>query len=426
MPRHFLFATMPMVGHVNPLRPIARALVARGHTVRWYAGRRFRDAVESTGAEFVRMSPAIDVEPQDRAGRAALSGLAALRDDLKHTFLDPALVQVTALRRLAYEQRVDAVVADLGFVGAGLFHELTGVPYVSVGVVPLTVPSVDTAPFGMALPPSSTPLGRMRNRALNTLLDRVLLHDVRAYNRMVRARVGLAPLTRPVLAGISPLLHLQTGLPELEYPRTDLPAQVHFVGALADPGPSGAALPAWAPEVEASARPVVHVTQGTVADGDPRDLVLPAVEGLAGDDVLVVAGTGRAELTGPLPGNVRTAGFVPHDWLLRHTSVMVTNGGFGGVQTALSHGVPLVMAGSTEDKPEVAARVAWTGAGVDLRTGRPSAERVRDAVRAVLADGRYAARAARLRDGYASRDAGDASAELVTRLCDHRLPVARG
>ena len=37
---------------------------------------------------------------------------------------------------------------------------------------------------------------------------------------------------------------------------------------------------------------------------------------------------------------------------------MVTNGGYGGVQLALAHGVPLVVAGNTEEKGEIAARVA--------------------------------------------------------------------
>jgi UDP:flavonoid glycosyltransferase YjiC (YdhE family) len=39
---------------------------------------------------------------------------------------------------------------------------------------------------------------------------------------------------------------------------------------------------------------------------------------------------------------------------------MVTNGGYGGVQMALSYGVPLVVAGASEDKPEVAP--VWRGA----------------------------------------------------------------
>ena len=66
---------------------------------------------------------------------------------------------------------------------------------------------------------------------------------------------------------------------------------------------------------------------------------------------------------------------IPHDLLLPKVDVMVTNGGYGAVQRALSMGVPLVVAGNTEDKPEVAARVAWAGAGVNLKTGTPETGR---------------------------------------------------
>ncbi len=91
-----------------------------------------------------------------------------------------------------------------------------------------------------------------------------------------------------------------------------------------------------------------------------------------------------------LPDNVRVAEFLPYDQLLPRVDVMVTNGGFGGVQRALAHGLPLVVAGASEDKPEVAARVAWTGAGIDLRRGRPSPNRIRRAVRTVLREPTYA------------------------------------
>jgi UDP:flavonoid glycosyltransferase YjiC (YdhE family) len=46
--------------------------------------------------------------------------------------------------------------------------------------------------------------------------------------------------------------------------------------------------------------------------------------------------------------------------------------------------VPLVVAVDSLDKPEVARRVAWSGAGVDLHTGRPGARKVARAVREVL------------------------------------------
>ena len=56
-----------------------------------------------------------------------------IKFDVKHAFIDPAPTQVTDLRRLVAAGSVDAVIADLGVVGAPLFHELTGVPWVSVG-----------------------------------------------------------------------------------------------------------------------------------------------------------------------------------------------------------------------------------------------------------------------------------------------------
>ena len=100
-----------------------------------------------------------------------------------------------------------------------------------------------------------------------------------------------------------------------------------------------------------------------------------------------------------MPLNTYVAEYIPHDLLLPKVDVMVTNGGYGAVQRALSTGVPLVVAGNTEDKPEVAARVAWTGAGINLRTGTPTPGAVRAAVRKVLNDGRYlaAARSSRRR-----------------------------
>ncbi|HEY2594500.1 MAG TPA: hypothetical protein VGK33_11415 [Chloroflexota bacterium] len=58
--------------------------------------------------------------------------------------------------------------------------------------------------------------------------------------------------------------------------------------------------------------------------------------------------------------------------------------------------MPIVATGGQEDKPEVGARVAWSGVGVRLRTERPSAAAVRRAVRKVLADEGYRTAARRI------------------------------
>ena len=103
--------------------------------------------------------------------------------------------------------------------------------------------------------------------------------------------------------------------------------------------------------------------------------MLPSLRGLAGEDVLVVVTTGgpsRVEVEaahgGPLPANALVTPFIPYEVMFRHASAVVTNGGYTGVTLALSHGLPLVQAGTTEEKSEIGARIRWTGVGVALRT----------------------------------------------------------
>jgi UDP:flavonoid glycosyltransferase YjiC (YdhE family) len=105
--------------------------------------------------------------------------------------------------------------------------------------------------------------------------------------------------------------------------------------------------------------------------------------------------------------------------------VMVTNGGYGAVQRALNTGVPLVVAGNTEDKPEVAARVEYFGAGVNLRTGVPTATEVRRAVRTVLNDVGYRQSALRLQAAYARRDGANEIAALVDEAIAERRTEAQ-
>jgi UDP:flavonoid glycosyltransferase YjiC (YdhE family) len=128
----------------------------------------------------------------------------------------------------------------------------------------------------------------------------------------------------------------------------------------------------------------------------------------------------------PVPSNTYVAEYIPHELLLPKVDVMVTNGGYGAVQRALSTGVPLVVAGNTEDKPEVAARVAWSGAGINLRTGVPTVGAVRAAVREVLGDGRYQAAARTLETAFARRDGVAEIAALVDEVIgEHSAAVHR-
>ena len=167
----------------------------------------------------------------------------------------------------------------------------------------------------------------------------------------------------------------------------------------------------------------MHVTQGTVDNADLSRLVGPTIEALAGEDVIVVATTGGRPVDAiatPLPLNTYVAEYIPHDRLLPKVDVMVTNGGFGAVQRALSAGVPLVVAGNTEDKPEVAARVAWSGRG---STCGPARRRpLRSGARSVTCcrSPDYLKRARDLQAAYAQRDGVAEICALVDEVIAER------
>jgi UDP:flavonoid glycosyltransferase YjiC (YdhE family) len=294
------------------------------------------------------------------------------------------------------------------------------IPVVSLGITALARSSADTAFFGTALLPPATPAARVRNEAVTRYLQQNLYGEVQDHFNAVLAAQGSPPLPEFLFDSLITLpdLYLQLTTEQFEYPRGNMPENVRFVGPLLPPPSTDFDPPSWWDELD-SDRPVVLVTQGTLANTDLTQLVGPTLTALANEDVIVVATTGGPPLDAipvALPANARVAVFIPFDRLLPKVSVLVTNGGYGAVNHALSLGVPLVVAGDSEEKPEIAARVAWTGAGINLETPRPTQEQMGDAVMSVLSDSRYRLRARALRDDFARTNALDAIASAVEEL----------
>jgi UDP:flavonoid glycosyltransferase YjiC (YdhE family) len=211
--------------------------------------------------------------------------------------------------------------------------------------------------------------------------------------------------------------YMQLSVQSFEFPRK-MPASVHFVGT---PPiiPGQVPLPPWADELDGS-RKVVLVTQGTVANHNFDLLVAPTLAALANEpDVLVVATAGGRpieSIPGRIPSNARVASFLPFEWLLPRVSVLVTNGGYGSVNQAMSFGVPLVTAGLTEDKADVNARVAWSGVGINLATNEPTQEALCKAVRTVLDRPAYRLRAAQMASEFAGIDTRSEIIRIINQV----------
>ncbi|WP_056732036.1 glycosyltransferase [Agromyces sp. Soil535] len=426
-----MIAVMPFHGHVAPMAAVARAFLDAGHGVRVYTGSAHAPRFEALGARVVPWRAAPDFDELDLSATfPALRGRKGPRQmlaNVEHLFVRTGSRQADDLVAAYRDEPWDVIVADGLSLGAHFASELSGTPWVTVSIVPLGIPSRDLPPPMFGLAPATGVLGRWRDRALRAVARAGARGIQRAYDEE-RHRTGLPPnhLTFDE-ACYSPTLVCASGIEELEFHRTDLATHVVFVGELTRAA-SGTPVPAWWPDVASSDAPVVHVTQGT-QNVDPHDLVEPAFAALGRRRALVVATTGRADdasLPFPAPPNARVAGIVPYEALLPHVDVMITNGGWGGVLAALAAGIPLVVAGGDLDKPEVAARVAWSGAGVNLRTGRPSARAVLRAWRRVSSDAVYRANAQRLAAVLSEHDGPREVVAHTLGLLDAGIPNPAG
>ncbi len=408
--RRVVVCTNSAEGHARPMLAVADAFVRRGWDVRVLTGPAFRDRVVAIGAEFVELPPEGDVHNEE-AHDERRSGLRALNEGVTTAFLTPAPAAWRALRDVVAARPADVVATELAFVGAA---GLAGLPAdqrpftAACGIFPLGISSPDTAPFGIGLPPIGGPLNRPRNRLLNLLATKLLLAPLhREADRTLRG-IGASGLAGGFFMDFVREADLiaQFTVPAFEYPRSDAPDNLRFYGPVSRGVVAATPLPDWWDRLDD--RPIVHVSQGTVANLDFGELVAPTLAALGNEDVQIVVTTGGPPVSAlpRLPPNAFAAEFIPYDRLLARTAVFVTNGGYGGLHYAMEFGVPVVVAGDTEDKPETAARVGWAHTGVNLRTGRPTGAAVRRAVRRVLADPSYAAAAARV--GAAIRESAGA------------------
>jgi UDP:flavonoid glycosyltransferase YjiC (YdhE family) len=231
-----LITSTPVHGHVMPLLAVTRALVAAGHEVRFLTGSRYREKVEEAGARYLPLPAEADFD--DRAidasfpGRVGLTGPAAIRYDMLEIFLKPVPHQVRAVREALGAEETDVILSEPMFAGMIAFvGDRSTPPVVNLGIVPLGVKSRDTAPFGLGIPPVPGPGGRIRNALMTFVAERVIFAPVQKEAQRLAVQLTGRPMPGFFLDWPSRAdAVVQFTVPNFEYPRSDLPKTVHFVG----------------------------------------------------------------------------------------------------------------------------------------------------------------------------------------------------
>lgn len=408
-------AAPPVRGELGPMLQLTEHLLHRGHRLTVMTGSRFRADVEARGARFVALTGIADWDDRNPVETFPQLATAEPGPELLNITFGDALGAAIPDEHAAIQAELEADPDALLLTNSlfmGPWAVALGAPgrrprrWVAVACNPITLPSTDASPLG-PLPAGPDGDAAAANLAAGAALNASLEPARARIEREVRALGATAPVPAvfDALYTIPDVLAVLS-VPGVEFERSDAPNSIHLVGALPAPVPTGWTPPSWWGDLD-EGRPVVVVTQGTFANHDLSMLVRPTLDALAVADVLVVAALGRevGALTGPVPANARVEEFVPFGHLLPRADVFVTNGGWGATQQALAAGVPVVVAGDSEDKVFVAARVGANGLGRDLGTARPSPKQVRDAVTGLLGDDGVRAAVRQASQVYARHDA---------------------
>jgi MGT family glycosyltransferase len=422
-----LIASTPATGHLNPLLAITRILLAEGHEIAFLTGTAFRARIESSGAKFFSLPAGADFDLREILSvvpelKSIPPGFEWLRVVCERIFVDAIPAQHQGLQQALQKFSADVIIGDdmlFGVLPMLLGPRSKRPPIVLCGTSFLHWDRVDGAPNFLGLPPAATAEQRAEYTVISQEYDDAVDQPVILRLNQALKALGVGPVSVPLFNSVVELAdaYLQLSVPSFEFPR-EIPPSVHFVGT---PPiiPGQVPLPPWAHELDGS-RKVVLVTQGTVANHNFDLLVAPTLAALANEsDILVVATAGGRPvdaIPGQVPSNARLASFLPFEWLLPRVDVLVTNGGYGSVNQAMSFGIPLVTAGLTEDKADVNARVAWSGVGVNLATNEPTREALREAVRTVLDRPAYRLRASQMADEFAGIDTRSEILRIISRI----------
>ncbi|MFJ9542148.1 glycosyltransferase [Streptomyces sp. NPDC101225] len=374
----FAFVTWDGAGNQTPAVGLAAALTGRGHDVTFagYDGQRERYA--SLGFPFRTLGHAQrrwPASPPPDWMPVLVDAVWACREHLRDI---PALLAA---------EHYDALVIDCLMFAALAAAEKESTP---------TAVLLHSAPSAL-VPPGGG-------------VDHLALAGVNE----ARTTAGL-PAVSTLWDTWRPFPVVCAGTPDLDPPTPDAPPALEYVGPVFEPRRGAPWSGPWPAQDE---RPLVLVSFSSGQAWDQTSRISRTLTALPADRHRVLVTTGLADVSRvSVPGDAVLVPFVPHVDVLPYASVTVTHGGHGTVAASLAHGVPLVaLPNPAADQPALAAHVERLGAGIALDGDGATPDDIADAVRTVLEDDSYAARARQLARSISALPGPDGAAARLERI----------
>jgi MGT family glycosyltransferase len=271
----------------------------------------------------------------------------------------------------------DVVLVDANCWGAISTAETKQIPWLVFSPFIPYLDSPGSPPFGPGAPPRPGWAGNVRDSGMRAVTAAIFDRPLRAGINPVRAGLGLAPVrSADELLRRAPGVLVATGKP-FEYAHTEWGESVHLIGpAIFEPPVRRP--PGWLDDIDL---PVVLVTTSSVRQRDTA-LVRAALRALDDEPVHIVATApaGAGDIDPSAYRHATVTGFIPHSAVLDRAVCVVTHGGMGITQKALSRGIPLCVVPFGRDQFEVARRVEIAQAGTRLPARSLTVPRLRQKV----------------------------------------------
>jgi MGT family glycosyltransferase len=418
----FAMTVWPIDTHLTPFVALARELRARGHAVAFYTGPQAGPQLQRAGFGWFPFKE-LDSTLAERNPGAQSNLKLGLRATSKmwNDFLLGSLPgQIADLEQMCDTWRPDVLICDMTLWGPILvLHETKRVPIAVLSHTAYCVlPGRENAAPGISLPPPRGAAGRFALRLVARAMNAA--GGINRDANRIRAAHGLPPLEVTVTeyTGRMPL-YLVPSAPELDYGRRDLPPSVHYVGLCATEDLEAQPAPGWTTRKAGGAPRIVVLEEPHYAE-DPWLLrTAAAAMAEASTETILVAGQGRnpagLEL-GKLASNVRLEAWTPIEKAIASADVVIAHGNSETVLAALGRGIPMVILPRILEQPQIAWRLAASGAGIRVALKRATSQKLREAAEEVLRTPSFRQNAGRVAEALVRCGGPARAADLVADL----------
>jgi UDP:flavonoid glycosyltransferase YjiC (YdhE family) len=391
-----LVSTPSLLGHVHPMAPLARALVARGHDLLWAIPADGVAHVERLGVRAVAAGRPTDVADLFRRYPEIAALPPPERPEAMFGKMFGAVAAPATLADLlpvALEWRPQLVLCDAAELAGHVVAAELGVPSVTKGFGPLL------------------PEGRLISAAMEVA-------------PLWRSR-GLEP--RPY-GGSYEHLYLDVYPPALEAPDASHIGRRQLMRPVSDDARPGSSTPRPIADRPPDGS-LVYVTMGTVFNGTgPLHTVLTALRDFPGQILVTVGPEADPAVVGEQPAHVHVERYVPQSVILPRCDVVVSHAGSGTVLGTLAVGRPQLCLPQGADQFLNAAAVVSAGAGLALDPREATVEAIREAVGRLVEDVAFAHAARRVGASIAAMPSPDDVAAVLDALPEptrHRRGAVR-